>query len=92
MTTDHRAIALTDDGQARLLDYELADLARSDRGRFELAMLSATDAFLALAAIGRQPSLWETVAATLTDQDGRGPSARERRMPLEDRGSSPARP
>jgi hypothetical protein len=75
---DHRTITLTDKGAARLLDYELAELARHDPARFELTMLTATDAFLALAGIGRSPSLWETVAASLPAQDGRGPSVTER--------------
>ena len=74
MPADPEVIVLTDDGQARLLDYELAELAAADRARFELVMLAATDAFLALATLDRGPSLWEIVAATIANQDGRGPS------------------
>jgi hypothetical protein len=53
---------LTEAGKARLLDYELHELARTNPAGFELAMLEATEAFQRKVQVGKAPSLWETVS------------------------------
>jgi hypothetical protein len=63
---------LTDGGKARLVDYDLAELAALDRPRFLRVMETATDRFLEASQVPTRKgrlvlSLWELVEQVIRE-------------------------